>query len=95
MIARTYSATLLGVNALEVEIESYEATGQPKMIIVGLPDAAVKESRERVLAAIDASSLLRHTEGVITVNLAPADLRKDSPSQSYTARLPSFYLIGR
>jgi magnesium chelatase family protein len=80
MIARTYSATLLGVNALEVEIESYEATGQPKMVIVGLPDAAVKESRERVLAAIDASSLLRHTEGMITVNLAPADLRKEGPA---------------
>ena len=52
MVARTYSATLVGVNAVEVEIESHEAGGNGKMLIVGLPDAAVKESRERVLAAI-------------------------------------------
>ena len=78
MVARTYSATLVGVNAVEVEIESHEAGGNGKMLIVGLPDAAVKESRERVLAAISSSGLLHH-DGVITVNLAPADLRKEGP----------------
>jgi magnesium chelatase family protein len=78
MVARTYSATLVGVNALEVEIESHEAGGNPKMIIVGLPDAAVKESRERVIAAISTSGLLHH-DGIITVNLAPADLKKEGP----------------
>lgn len=78
MIARTYSATLVGVNAIEVEIESHEAGGNPRMVIVGLPDTAVKESRERVLAAISSSGFLHH-DGVITVNLAPADMKKEGP----------------
>jgi len=56
MIARTYSATLVGVDAVEVEIESFDGGGNPKMFIVGLPDASVKESRERVSAAIASSS---------------------------------------
>jgi magnesium chelatase family protein len=66
------------VNAIEVEIESHEAGGNPRMVIVGLPDTAVKESRERVLAAIS-SSALDHHDGVITVNLAPADMKKEGP----------------
>jgi len=78
MVARTYSATLLGVNAIEVEIESYDSGGNPKMFIVGLPDASVKESRERVTAAI-ASCGFAMNEGVTTVNLAPADLKKEGP----------------
>lgn len=78
MVARTHSATLVGVNAVEIEIESHEAGGNPKMVIVGLPDTAVKESRERVLAAISSSGLMHH-DGVITVNLAPADLKKEGP----------------
>ncbi|MCB1226583.1 MAG: magnesium chelatase, partial [Verrucomicrobiales bacterium] len=78
MVARTYSATLIGVNATEVEIESFEGGGTPKILIVGLPDAAVKESRERVAAAI-LSSGFRFNDGVTTVNLAPADLKKEGP----------------
>lgn len=78
MVARTYSATLVGVNAVEVEIESHEAGGTSRMFIVGLPDAAVKESRERVVAAINSSGFIHH-DGVLTVNLAPADLRKEGP----------------
>jgi len=78
MVARTYSATILGVNAVEVEIESHDGGGTPKMFIVGLPDASVKESRERVTAAI-ASCGFAMNDGVTTVNLAPADLRKEGP----------------
>lgn len=78
MVARTYSATLLGVNAIEVEIESFDSGGNPKMFIVGLPDASVKESRERVTAAI-ASCGFALNEGTTTVNLAPADLKKEGP----------------
>ena len=78
MVARTYSATLHGVNAVEVEIESHDGGGTPKMFIVGLPDTSVKESRERVTAAI-ASCGYAMNEGVTTVNLAPADLRKEGP----------------
>ena len=80
MIARTYSATLLGVNAVEVEIESSESPGlQFRMSIVGLPDTAVKESRDRVLSAMRACGFYAPTSGTLTVNLAPADLRKEGP----------------
>ncbi len=78
MVARTYSATLVGVNAVEIEIESYDAGGNPKMFIVGLPDTSVKESRERVTAAISSSGFIMN-DGVTTVNLAPADLKKEGP----------------
>ena len=78
MVARTYSATLVGVNAIEIEIESHDGGGNPKMLIVGLPDASVKESRERVTAAIQSSGFMMN-DGVTTVNLAPADLKKEGP----------------
>ncbi len=78
MVARTYSATLSGVNAVEIEIESHDGGGNPKMLIVGLPDASVKESRERVTAAIQSSGFMMN-DGVTTVNLAPADLKKEGP----------------
>jgi magnesium chelatase family protein len=78
MVARTYSATLVGVNAVEIEIESHDGGGNPKMIIVGLPDTSVKESRERVTAAIASCGFLMN-DGVTTVNLAPADLKKEGP----------------
>ena len=78
MIARTYSATLVGVDAVEVEIESHDGGGTPKMFIVGLPDTSVKESRERVTAAISSCGFVMN-DGVTTVNLAPADLKKEGP----------------
>ncbi|MBK8091006.1 MAG: YifB family Mg chelatase-like AAA ATPase [Verrucomicrobiaceae bacterium] len=78
MIARTYSATLVGVNAVEIEIESHAGGGTQKMLIVGLPDASGKESRERVMAALRTSGFQPH-DGVCTVNLAPADLKKEGP----------------
>ena len=78
MVARTYSATLVGVNAVEVEIESHDGGGNPKLMIVGLPDTSIKESRERVAAAISSSALMMN-DGVTTVNLAPADLKKEGP----------------
>lgn len=78
MVARTYSATLVGVNAVEIEIESHDGGGNPKMVIVGLPDTSVKESRERVTAAIHSCGYLMN-DGVTTVNLAPADLKKEGP----------------
>jgi magnesium chelatase family protein len=78
--SRTYSATIVGVEAIEVEVESYEGPGNgPRLVIVGLPDAAVKESRDRVMAALDSNGYLVHG-GVTTVNLAPADLKKEGPA---------------
>jgi magnesium chelatase family protein len=78
--SRTYSATIVGVDAIEVEVESYEGPGNgPKLVIVGLPDAAIKESRDRVMAALGSNGYLIHG-GVTTVNLAPADLKKEGPA---------------
>ncbi|MDX1681111.1 MAG: YifB family Mg chelatase-like AAA ATPase [Akkermansiaceae bacterium] len=80
MITRIHSAALHGVDAREVEVE-VNATGmdKPAITIVGLPDAAVRESSQRVSSAITASAL-HLADGIITVNLAPADLRKEGPS---------------
>lgn len=72
-----YSRVLTGVQAREVAVEVHIANGLPSLTIVGLPDTEVKESRERVRAAIQTSGLLFPTRR-ITVNLAPADLPKDS-----------------
>jgi len=52
MLAKIYSAAVYGVDAYEVEIEVNGAGGDPNIVIVGLPDAAVKESRDRVTTAI-------------------------------------------
>lgn len=80
MITRLYSAALQGVEAREVEVEvNARAADKPRTIIVGLPDAAVRESAERVHSALSSSSL-RKENGVHTVNIAPADLKKEGPS---------------
>jgi len=80
MITRLFSAALRGVEAQEVEVEvNARGADKPVIIIVGLPDAAVRESSQRVISAIGASALFLD-DGVKTVNLAPADLKKEGPS---------------
>jgi magnesium chelatase family protein len=80
MITKLSSAALQGVDAVEVQVEvNSPGIGTPRMVIVGLPDAAVRESAERVTSALYASALSME-DGVITVNLAPADLKKEGPS---------------
>lgn len=80
MITRLFSAALRGVDAQEVEVEvNARGADKPQVIIVGLPDAAVRESSQRVTSAITASALYLD-DGVKTVNLAPADLKKEGPS---------------
>ncbi|RYD66086.1 MAG: ATP-binding protein [Verrucomicrobiaceae bacterium] len=80
MITRLYSAALRGVDALEVEVEvNARDSDKPLTLIVGLPDAAVRESSQRVLSAMAASALSLGL-GTKTVNLAPADLKKEGPS---------------
>jgi magnesium chelatase family protein len=80
MITRLFSAALRGVEAHEVEVEvNARGTDKPVIVIVGLPDAAVRESSQRVISAIGASALFLD-DGVKTVNLAPADLKKEGPS---------------
>ena len=79
MLARTYSAAVYGVDAYEVEIEVNAAGGNPKIVIVGLPDTAVKESQDRVTTAISNSGFY-WPRGRTTINLAPADIKKEGPS---------------
>src|SRR5260370_4412673 len=79
MLAKIYSAAVYGVDAYEVEIEVNAGAGDPKMVIVGLPDAAVKESKDRVRTAI-ANSAYKWSRKRTTINLAPADIKKEGPS---------------
>ena len=76
MLATILSSALQGVDAVLVEVEVDVGRGLPQLQIVGLPEAAVRESRERVRSAIRNSGYSFPVER-ITINLAPADLRKD------------------
>ena len=79
MMTRLYSSTVLGVDGVEVEVEvDFRAMAEKRTFIVGLPDAAVKESGQRVDTAIQNSGL-PFQQGIFVVNLAPADLRKQGP----------------
>lgn len=75
-LALVHSRAQSGVSAPEVRIEVHLAGGLPNMSIVGLPDAAVRESRDRVRAALHCSQL-ELPQRRITINLAPADVPKD------------------
>ena len=79
MLAKIYSAAVYGVDAYEVEIEVNAGGGDPKIVIVGLPDTAVKESQDRVTTAISNSGYY-WPRGRTTINLAPADIKKEGPS---------------
>jgi magnesium chelatase family protein len=79
MLAKVKTAAVVGLDAQEVEVETDISSGLPSMTIVGLPDTAVQEARERVRAAIKNSSCHFPTKRV-TVNLAPADLKKAGPA---------------
>jgi magnesium chelatase family protein len=79
MLAKVTSCALVGLDGVLVEVEVDTARGMPSLTIVGLPDVAVKESAERVRAAIKNSNLLFPGKR-ITVNLAPADIRKAGPA---------------
>jgi magnesium chelatase family protein len=76
-IAVLHSRALTGMNAPEVIVEAHLANGLPSFTIVGLPEAEVKEARDRVRAAIQ-NSRFEFPVSRITVNLAPADLPKES-----------------
>jgi magnesium chelatase family protein len=72
------SRALLGLNATQVTVEVHLANGLPSFTLVGLADVEVKEARERVRCAIQNANLVFPHNQRITVNLAPADLPKDS-----------------
>jgi magnesium chelatase family protein len=107
MLAKAFSAAVMGVNAIPIEIEVDVAHGLPNFTVVGLPDAAVQESRDRVRAAIKNSGF-QFPASRITVNLAPADVRKEGSSFDLPIALallaacghlslevlPNFYIAG-
>lgn len=75
MICSVHTMGIHGIHASHITVECYITNGLPMFDIVGLPDAAVKEARERVRAAAKTSGM-RFPQGRITVNLAPANLKK-------------------
>lgn len=79
MIAQAHSATLVGIDAVPIVIEVDLQGGQPLFIMVGLPDKAVEESKERVRTAMRNSGL-EFPYSKIICNLAPGDIRKEGPA---------------
>lgn len=79
MLARVWSAAIVGINAVKVGVEVDVSGGLPSIVLVGLPDTAVQESRERVKAALKNAGYMPPMRKVV-INLAPADLRKEGPS---------------
>ena len=79
MLAKCYSGAINGVDARTVEIEVYSQLGTSQFAIVGLPDTAVKEARDRIPKALKNQGLALKKEYDVTVNLAPADVRKEGP----------------
>jgi magnesium chelatase family protein len=79
MLSKVYSSSTYGIDAYLIEVETNVEKQIPSFIIVGLPDNAVKESRERVTAAIRNSGIEFQIRK-ITVNLAPADIKKEGSS---------------
>ena len=78
MLAKVCSAAVNGIEAYPVEVEVNAGYGDTVVVIVGLPDAAVKESRDRVSTAIT-NSAFKFPMGRTTINLAPADVKKEGP----------------
>lgn len=75
MYSNIYSSAVYGINAFIVEIETHMDNAVPNFFMVGLPDSSVKESKERVISAIKNSDFVFPSKR-ITINLAPADMRK-------------------
>lgn len=80
MFARVFSGAIAGVDAYRIEVEVDCGGGIGQIHVVGLPDAAVKESQERVRAAIKSCEFLMPSGKKWVVNLAPADVRKEGPA---------------
>jgi magnesium chelatase family protein len=79
MLAKVLSCAVVGLDGELIEVEVDRGRGLPSLVVVGLPDAAVKESGQRVEAAIKNSGLT-WPRARLTINLAPANLRKEGPA---------------
>lgn len=108
MLCRVWSVAVRGIEAHRIEVQVFVGGSFPMFILVGLPDTGIKESRERVRSAIFESGFEFPISQRITVNLAPADLRKEGPvhdlpiaigilagsKQVATTRLDDYALVG-
>lgn len=79
MLARVWSAAVVGIEAVQVGVEVDLSGGMPGIVVVGLPDTAVQESKERVKATLKNSGYAFPMRKIV-INLTPADLRKEGPS---------------
>ncbi|MEG4863382.1 MULTISPECIES: YifB family Mg chelatase-like AAA ATPase [unclassified Microcoleus] len=79
MLARVWSASIVGIDAVKVGVEADVSGGLPKIVVVGLPDSAVQEAKERVKATLKNSGYAFPMRSIV-INLTPADLRKEGPS---------------
>src|SRR5437868_7225886 len=79
MFAKVCSAAVNGIEAYPVEVEVNAGWGETLIVVVGLPDTAVKESKDRVITALSNSGF-KFPMGRTTINLAPADVKKEGPS---------------
>jgi len=79
VLSQIHSGAVYGVDAFTIEIEVNAGHGEPKTVVVGLPDTAVKESVDRVWTAL-MNSGFAPPQGRTTINLAPADVKKEGPS---------------
>src|SRR5262252_9226703 len=93
MLARVHSAATLGLEARVLDVEVDVARGLPRFTIVGLPDASVREARERVRSALKNGGFAV-PEGAVTVNLAPADFRKCGAALDLPVALGLLWLGG-
>ncbi len=94
MLARVFSCAVIGLEGVVVEVEVDTGLGLPGMTIVGLPDIAVQESRERVQAAVKNAGIEFPRKRII-VNLAPASVRKEGPSYDLPIALGVLVMMGR
>ncbi len=78
MFAKTFSLALKGIEGVEIDVEVDISSKMPKFIIVGLPDTAVREAKDRVKAAM-INAGYRFPYGRIVINLAPGDIKKQGP----------------
>src|SRR5512136_3197488 len=94
MLAKVYSCAGVGLEGAIVEVEVDTANGLPSFVVVGLPDTAVQESRERVQAAIRNAGFY-FPQKRLTVNLAPASLRKEGPAYDLPIALGALAASGQ
>ncbi|MBQ8725084.1 MAG: YifB family Mg chelatase-like AAA ATPase [Oscillospiraceae bacterium] len=93
MFTKISSLGLFGLNAFPVDVEVDISRGMPKFEIVGLPDASVRESRERITAALRAADVTLPSKKIV-VNLAPADVRKSGTMHDLAILIAVLHAVG-